>query len=222
MAKGSLKSVGLKLDRAQMHLDEIARMLSLIKYGECRIIPEYNQDRDLIVQRIHITPKPKPELGVVVGDCLFAIRSALDHLVWQLVICNGQSPTKDNMFPITSDWDKFDTAARVIKGRKRLMGVSATAFALIESLQPYHAGNEALERLDTLHNADKHQTLNLTTVVADNTSLHYYRDGNLVVDLFLGDEELHDGAVFGGIGIPVSAGAKIDRMTPRERRGTAE
>jgi hypothetical protein len=203
MANGSLDGVRLKLDRAQKHLNEITGILSLIKQGECRTVFEHDQNLDLLVQRIHIIPKPKPELSVVVGDFLFAVRSALDHLVWQLVIQNGESPTTDNMFPITSDWDKFDTAARVIKGRKRLMGVSATAYALIESLQPYHAGNEPLERLDALHNVDKHRTLNLTTVVADNAALSFTRGGVSVLNMFISDE-LRDGAIFGDIGIPIN------------------
>jgi hypothetical protein len=200
MTNASLETVNLKLARAQKHLDEITMMLASLEYGECRIIPEYSQDRELVVQRIHITPKPTLELSAAVGDCLFAMRSALDHLVWQLVICNGESPTNDNMFPITTSADNFLAARK----RKRLQGVSAAAEANIEGLQPYHLGNAALERLDTLHNMDKHRTLILTTVVADNTCLRYCRDGAPVLDMFLGDEELRDGSVFGEIGIPIN------------------
>jgi hypothetical protein len=201
MANASLETINLKLDRAHKHLDEITAMLSLLEYGVCTILPEYNESRDMVVQRIHITPKPTLELSVAVGDCLFAMRSALDYLVWQLVVCNGEIPTKDNMFPITKSAENFIAGA---DKRKRLKGVSAPARAIIESLQLYHPGNEALERLDTLHNMDKHRTLILTTVVADNTSLRWFRAGTPVLDMFLGEEELHDGAVFGGIGIPMN------------------
>jgi hypothetical protein len=218
MATGSLNSVRLKLDRAQKHLDEITGMLSLIKYGECRMITEYDQNLDLVVQRIHITPKPKPELSAVVGDFLFAVRSALDHLVWQLVIQNGKTPTPQNMFPITSSNIFFNIA---LDERKRLRDVSATAITLIECLQPYHSGNEALERLDTLHNMDKHRTLNLTTVIADNTSLSYFRAGKPILDMFLGDEELRDGAIFGGVGIPISDPA-FTKMFPGAAKALSE
>jgi hypothetical protein len=185
-------------------------MLALIEYGECRIVPEHDKDSDLLVQRIHINPKPTPELSVAVGDFLFAVRSALDHLACQLVIANGSAPDTKTMFPITSSPELFTGA--LVK-RKRLRGASTASCALIERLQPYHAGNKVLERLDALHNADKHRTLNLTTVVADNTSLRYYRAGHLILDMFLGDEELCDGAVFGGIGVPMS-NPEIIRMFP--------
>jgi hypothetical protein len=200
MAKGSLDGIRLKLDRAQKHLDEITGMLSLIKQGECRTVFEHDQNLDLLVQRIHITPKPKPELSVAVGDFLFAVRSALDHLVWQLVIQNGKTPTPKNMFPITSSNIFYEAA---INDRKRLRDVHATACALIEKLQPYYGGNEPLERLDALHNVDKHRTLNLTTVVADNAALSFTRGGVSVLNMFISDE-LRDGTILGDIGIPIN------------------
>ena len=88
-----------------------------------------------------------------------------------------------------------DDDLRVCRQRRR---------AIIESLQPYRTGNEALGRLDTLHNADKHRALNLTTVVADNTSLLFTMGGHHILRMFIGDEELRDGSVFGGIGIPLN------------------
>ena len=170
MVRGSLETVRLKLGRAEKHLDEITGMLSLLKKGQCRIVTEHNQDRNLLIHRISITPKPPPALSVVIGDFLFAVRSALDHLLWQLVVVNGNFPCTKNMFPITSTPENFTEAAG---NRKRLKGVSTEVYALIEGLQPCHRGNESLERLDTLHNVDKHRTLNLTTVVSDNTSLRF-------------------------------------------------
>jgi hypothetical protein len=119
MANASLEIVNLKLNRAQKHLDEITAMLSLLEYGECTIVPEYNESRDLVVQRIHITPKPTLELSVAVGYYLFAMRSALDYLVWQLIVCNGEIPTKDNMFPITTSAENFLVPPNK---RKRLKG----------------------------------------------------------------------------------------------------
>jgi hypothetical protein len=71
--------------------------------------------------------------------------------------------------------------------------------------------------MDALHNMDKHRTLILTTVVADNTSLRCFIAGTPVLDMFLGDEELHDGAVFGGIGIPINDSELIE-MFPNVAR----
>jgi hypothetical protein len=201
MADHPLDGIKLKLVRAQKHLDDVMGMLSLIKVGQCCITPERNENLGLLVQRISIQPKPPPELSVVIGDFLFGVRSALDHLIWQLVIHDGGSPTSRNMFPISSAPALFNKA---VAKRRRLEGMSPKTCAIIESLQPYHTGNEALGRLDTLHNTDKHRALNLTTVVADNTDLLFSTGGHPVLRMFIGDEELRDGAVFGGIGIPLN------------------
>jgi hypothetical protein len=122
------------------------------------------------------------------------------------------------MFPITSSNIFFNIA---LDERKRLRDVSETACTLIEGLQPYHSGNEALERLDTLHNMDKHRTLNLTTVVADNTSLSYFRAGKPVLNMFIGDEELRDGTIFGEIGVPIS-NPEFTKMFPNAARTRSE
>ena len=218
MTDDPLDGIKLKLIRAQKHLDDVMGILSLIKVGECCITPERSEKLGLLVQRISIQPKPPLELSVVIGDFLFGVRSALDHLIWQLVIHNGRSPTARNMFPITSAPALFNAA---VTERRRLEGVSPKACAIIESLQPYHIGNEALGRLDTLHNVDKHRALNLTTVVADNTSLLFSTGGHPVLRMFIGDEELRDGAVFGGIGIPLNS-PEFSREFPEAIRRISE
>ena len=205
METAHLNGVYLKLDRAERHLNEILGMLSLVEVGECRIFPEHDKNLDLLVQRISITPKPDATLAVVIGDFLFDIRSALDHLVWQLAVLNGCLPDRDNMFPITTKPDLFTRAITPrdrFKGR--LHGVAQSHVTLIEGMQPYRRGNESLKRLDTLHNADKHNTLNLTTIVADNSALVFKRRGATILNLFVGGEELCDGAIFGEIGVPLN------------------
>jgi hypothetical protein len=38
--------------------------------------------------------RPDPRLGVIIGDCLHNLRSALDHLAWQLVVLEGDPSTQ--------------------------------------------------------------------------------------------------------------------------------
>jgi hypothetical protein len=122
------------------------------------------------------------------------------------------------MFPIASSPSRFNQA---VADKGRLEGVSPETCSIIESLQPYHSGNEALGRLDTLHNADKHRSLNLTTVVADNTDLLFSLGGDPVLRMLIGDEELRDGAVFGGIGIPFND-AEFTKEFPEAVRRISE
>ena len=196
-----LDGVRLKIVRAEKHLHEVTASLARIEEkGTCRLIPEHDQDSGLWFQRIHLEPKPQPEMSVIIGDFLFGIRSALDHLVWQLVKINGQEPSTVNMFPIAPKPYDFRKAIKY----GRLRGVAEGPCALINSLQPYYAGNESLKWLDSLHNTDKHRTLNFITVVADSASLAWIKGSNPTARFSFAGEELRDNAIFGGTGLPVN------------------
>jgi hypothetical protein len=94
------------------------------------------------------------ELFAVAGDIVNNLRSALDHLAWQLVEANGSIPSKHTAFPITTDAKTYEEA----KARK-VQGMSTDAVRLIDSLKPYQGGNDALWRLHEICNIDKHQTI---------------------------------------------------------------
>jgi hypothetical protein len=38
--------------------------------------------------------------SLIVGDYVSNARSSLDHLVWQLVLANGQTPDRNHSFPV--------------------------------------------------------------------------------------------------------------------------
>jgi hypothetical protein len=188
----------LKLVRAQKHFNDISEVLRRLEHGECELIPEKDEKAKIGMLRIRLSPKPPDDLSVMVGDCLFNARSALDHLIWQLVLANGKMPDEWLYFPISKTAKAFTEA---VGKHGRLDGVSAKAIAVIETLQPYHGQDEhPLALLSKLHNVDKHQKLNLITVVARDTELVWERstaDGltQAIFTSVLGNEELCDGAV---------------------------
>ncbi len=96
------------------------------------------------------------------GDCLINYRAALDHLAWQLVLVNGEEPTKRTMFPISDDADRYRTS-----GIPRLRGISSAAVEKIESYEPCFGANEWRNRnltgLETFVNIDKHRHLHVVT-----------------------------------------------------------
>ena len=192
------KGIRSKLVRAEKHLDEVLTLCGKYATGYCQITPEVNVEQQLVVMRITLTPEVDPELSAVAGDFFFNMRSLLDHLVWQLVLANPpNTPTTSNQFPITTSDADF---AEAIK-RKQLRGVSVEATAIIETLQPHTTRNNPLAMLNKLHNIDKHRELNVVTVVADNADL-IASTGS--ISMFLGNDELRHGAVWGNIGVPLS------------------
>jgi len=192
-----LDGVRLKLVRAEEHLKTIFQILDGFSIGKCEIIAEEDKNTNSGLLRVHL-PKPDPQLRVIAGDFCYNVRSALDHLVWQLVIANPpHAPNRNNAFPICSSQANFNDAKR----RHRLDGVSAEAITLIDSFQPYPGRKQALLTLSTIHDTDKHQTLNIVTAVASDTAVEWYGDTSYF-GFFLGSEELRDGAVFGDIALP--------------------
>jgi hypothetical protein len=102
----------------------------------------------------------KDIFGLIIGDYVHALRSALDQLVWQLVtVANGITPKSDNevSFPIiTTHPSKF--WARPMINRNELTFEQAL---FLEGFQPYRAidaaDKNALADLHALWNADKHK-----------------------------------------------------------------
>jgi hypothetical protein len=89
------------MGRARKHLEELHALIQEFMQGD----PERTDSiggADLHIDnikgkltcdaRIPDAP-PVHKWGLVVGDVLHNLRSALDHLAWQLVLANGKSPT---------------------------------------------------------------------------------------------------------------------------------
>ena len=105
------------------------------------------------------TPRTPIEWSVKVGEILHNLRSALDHLVSQLLLASGQEPNRQNAYPIVNDESKWSN------NKDRLKGVSPRIETIVERLQPYTGGIylpfdvSAFWTLHTLCNIDKHQHL---------------------------------------------------------------
>ena len=96
------------------------------------------------------------------GEIAYNLRSALDHLVWQLVLANAKNPGVWNAFPICQDEDEYRRAA---KGRLR--GLTDRTQELIEGFQLYRENGGIGAHLWMLHsicNIDKHRHLNVVNV----------------------------------------------------------
>jgi hypothetical protein len=196
----SLESVRLKLLRANEHFNAIVELLGEFSIGQCEFIAEEEKATHMGFMRVHL-PKPPDQLSLMVADFLFNVRSALDHLVWQLVLANPpNAPNGKTAFPICSSPKTFEDA----KKRKRLDGVSETAKALIETFQPYDGRTQTLRTLSTLHETDKHQTFNLVTAVASDTFIDWTSGDTSLIQMFIGGEELRDGEIFGGVKMPLN------------------
>jgi hypothetical protein len=115
-------------------------------------------------QSLHaVVEDSPPRISTIFGDVVHNLRSALDQLIWQLVIADGGKPTTANAFPIFLDEKAF--FARVDSGkpeRSPLRGIDPDGAirAFIQRSQPFNKPSprdEPLNIVNHLANRDKHR-----------------------------------------------------------------
>lgn len=101
--------------------------------------------------------KPIPVAwGMMTGDAIHNLRSALDLLAYQLVIKNGRKPSEGTAFPIGRSAAHFGPKG---SGSAFLKTIDTEAAKVIRALDPYQGGNDALWMLHRLDIGDKHHVL---------------------------------------------------------------
>ncbi len=165
----TLVGIHAKLLRAEHQIswitDESHKLCADIQQSIVREVHE-DIDKQVWVYRGEMR-RPPVEWSIIVGEILYNLRSALDHLVWQLVLANGQNPGRHNEFPIVLNHESWgQTRGRALKG------VSQRHEAMIGFLQPYNAGIGIqfdigmLKVLNDLGNKEKHRHLVLAMIVS--------------------------------------------------------
>jgi hypothetical protein len=172
--KIGLVSAKLKFARAAKHLKSIQRCIAKYSASRPYTIAKTKSKKTV---KVVVLRQPPPQIAILAGEMLYQIRSALDHLAFDLVKSNwGNAP-----LPIR--WDKrcefplfvevptkgeppvpYDTPLPKSVLAKNLPGISQQAFAFIEAVQPHYgtgAINNALRYLAQLSNIDKHRYLNV-------------------------------------------------------------
>lgn len=175
MKTTGLASAKLKLARAAKHIKSLKR--SIAEYAASRPYKITGAKTQGNAKKLTIPREPPRDISILAGEALYQMRSALDHLAFELVKSNPMR------ISLLADWGErcefplFRSLPR--KGNppvalktpipynvlaKNLPGISKEAYAFIESVQPYHrktAINTALAFLARLSNIDKHRHLNV-------------------------------------------------------------
>jgi hypothetical protein len=160
-ASASLEGVRIKLHRADHHICEVDRLVRPVVEAATRSIVRMNDgDATRLVYTVARAPLIDPAGSAVVGDALFNLRSAFDHLAWQLIQLDGGVPDQSTQFPIRAS--RTDTKGRptnitVQPGIRRVDILQA-----LDAAQPYHRDEKWDSQLwvvNELCNVDKHRLL---------------------------------------------------------------
>jgi hypothetical protein len=167
-----LQGILLKLDRADEHLhalyEEFAAVLDA--HGAGFFAPvEFDAESGWHVSKVGEFGEAGPRISILAGEVAHQLRSALDHLAWQLVEANQNAPDNHTAFPVRLvPFSRGRSFVRTTTQGGQLQGVPPAAARLIEKAQPYHAAHPErhwLAVLDGLWQADKHRLL-LTSYIA--------------------------------------------------------
>ncbi len=146
-----------------------------------RTYTEPDPESDKHIVRVHLDRHPAVRWGVYIGDIVHNLRSALDHIAWQLAALEGPPPGQTE-FPIFADESRFRTIDKKgdpgrRSGLYKMVGIGDCGKALIEWAQPYHRRSEAksapLWMLHELWNADKHRVLAVAIASLEASGYHY-------------------------------------------------
>lgn len=148
----------MKIGRAYKHLLEfdslvVAHCTQTAPY----IVTEHDDvENDRYTLRCRFAPIDG-DVVLSLADAVYALRSGLDQLAWQLALLNNPAPSKDTMFPIHAD----DSLKSEKLFRRRVSDMTEAAAHVIRQLQPYQRGSEyardPLWQLNELSNIDKHR-----------------------------------------------------------------
>ncbi len=96
------------------------------------------------------------EIALITGDIIQNLRSALDHLAYQLFTLGSGNGTGGYhiYFPIAEDYAEYERQ----KSRKTT-GMAQQAKDIIDTIKPYRGGNDTLWKIHKLNNIDKHRLL---------------------------------------------------------------
>jgi hypothetical protein len=121
----------------------------------------------------YVVTEPFPDAWpAIVGEIAYDLRSALDHVVYELTCLENGGPLGQTGFPIFEDEAKYDELTTrgdpaLGSGVFKIRGVNPYAKAAIRSLQPFEIRKTApfeqpmLSLLDELSAADRHRTIPL-------------------------------------------------------------
>lgn len=161
-----IRPVDLKINRANQQIKELTKSISDWGSGSpVKAKLELRENRNgtkLIIEEI-LAPESLEEFGIITGECVHNLRTALDNMVYALARLKTDPPQKHDKisFPIYEDGKAFE------KCRKNtLSNLPYEAARLIELIQPFQRARDDVEGrpcddplilLRDLSNKDKHR-----------------------------------------------------------------
>jgi hypothetical protein len=178
-----LTGVDLKIRRAKRQLANLKELIeATVNPNTYQFRLQYDANTAKHALTVRSVPVISPDWSVIVGEILYNLRSALDHLAWQLVILDGGTPGYKTQFPILKALSKGGLAAAQLRPSIR----NSAILEALERVQRHRGpdGNPAplydspLWQLHRLNIIDKHRLLLVVVCVLDVDNMWWGLDDN--------------------------------------------
>lgn len=198
----------MKLHRAEEHFNSLYARISQWNSSRVYRAPlRVSDDRHHLefLQPVGVRP-PLDEWGLVFGDAVHNMRSALDCTIWEFAHLDGVAPSNPRQvsFPVLTDRSKWDGAA------SRLSSVPSDLLSRVEAVQPFNDPDPTtvdkswLSVISKLDNDDKHRGVVVGVPVIDQVAMEgldlqlgeAILGGEASLEIFSHPNTLEDGAAF--------------------------
>jgi hypothetical protein len=179
--------VMLKIERADAHLADLKDAIeSAHNVSGERFTSEIDPESGQQVYRAHGIPAIDPKWSLIIGELLYNLRSALDHLAWQLVLLDGKTPGKKTQFPIFSK-QRVNEDGEPVPAQLRPPVRNPKILAALDECQPYRGAdgatvpyrNSPLWQLHRLNIIDKHRLLLVVVCVLNIDNMYWGGDPDM-------------------------------------------
>ena len=171
-----LQYLQAKTRRSGDHLRAVqTELTSYVNRAPVRFEHQLDELSKEFIFKVAIVEELPVNVRIFAGEVLTHLRSALDHLAWQLALTTTQTPNKSTEFPVYLSEDEFKKSAR-----RKIDSLPAGVQATIEELQPYRQPEPAkspLWRLHRLANVDKHRLITVVNSSLTGMGVQWLADG---------------------------------------------
>lgn len=180
------KSSKLKIERANQHIRELESAFGdFLKSNPHRLSIEKDAKGLDVLTLESIRPMPAL-IPLVIGDALHNLRSALDHLAYEIVADSGRTPSRSVAFPFAKGREELVDSLR--NGEIETAAGATIIDLIVDTVRPYQGGNDALYALHALDIVDKHHLVvpvvtlvGLVGVFAEDSNHNVFQDISLSV-----------------------------------------
>ncbi len=209
-ASERIAAIRSKIERADKHIGDLTTAIAAFSerkpHGTAFQIDPNTGEKIIYMRVFEQLPKV---FGVIASDAIHNLRTALDHLAWQLVESNGGIPDWRTCFPISKSLAKHEEAV----DSPKVEGFSPESIRILNSIKPYFGGNGGLWSLSGTDNFDKHRLLLLTTLAVSGVKISRPKGGigsAFVVANYNPEAFLVDCAELGRFTVPFDDNDKVD------------